>query len=134
MRKRFLAVLLSAAMALGLGSLPGMHYVAHADEKVTLGQSLELNKDTELSITQNTYETYMAYPFKTSTLKGYYYYVLNGTQPEHSPSAHVSTNTDFASRFASINGTKYLEIGDVLGGANDLKPDTTYYLQIQRFP
>lgn len=133
MKKRSLSFLLSAviAMSTAVATLPAVTVLA--DEKVEEAGSIDLG-DNSISISPGEYDTYVSYSFKTLSLKGYYYFVMNSTSPERSPSVYVSKSPSVSSgeviNSNSISGI--INIGDVLGGEENLTPDTTYYLSIQR--
>lgn len=133
MKKRILSFLLGAAMAMtaALTTLPSVTVLA--DERVEEVGSLELG-DNSVIVPAGEYETYVSYTFKTLSLKGYYYFVMNSTSPERSPSVYVSrTPSTSSGEVVNSNSiSSIINIGDVLGGEENLTPDTTYYLLLQR--
>ena len=121
---------LGLALFVALGNLS----VAHAaDNKTAIGGSLPINKDTNVKVTKNSpYDTYLAYGFKPTTDKGYYYFLVNSTQPERKMSIYLSPSADYNSKTKSADTTEYFELGDHLGGENNLEADKTYYILMQR--
>ena len=64
MKRRFLSIVLSIVLAMSLFAVFGNLFPAHAAENTTtVGGSLALNSTTDITVTKNTYDTYMAYPY-----------------------------------------------------------------------
>ena len=133
MKRRFLSIVLSIVLAMSLFAVFGNLFPAHAaDNTTTVGETMGLNTTKNITVTKNTYETYMAYPFTTTAAKGYYHFLVNSTQPERNMTIHLAPAADRDKKTKTAGTTDYFELGDYNGGNNDLAPNTTYYILMQR--
>ena len=136
-RRKLLSIVLSLSLALGVvGIISDSGTSVAASENVTDTQiSISLNTSTTLNITQgDKHPSYAAYSFTTGTKKQYYAFKEDTCVPQYNYNYLICKNPTDSSAdiIAASTGIGYSEFGDVGAAENNLQPNTTYYLLVQR--